>query len=854
MFVIIALGFATSAKGQLFDCDGQLLVSMSDDDATTIYRPRFIPFGTPYFSPLARYEGITLDALGFNSKDSYIYAVQQETNAIMRLRRDNTLELVGEVAGISELHVNAGDCTPEGQYMCHDYELQQLLIFDVVDGFALDQSIDLYWDPEAGVGSAFTTRLFDIAIDPNDPSLAYAHQGRADDVALLPVVSRGRVLRIRIDPTDSRVGMVTPLNRVTEPAHIGALLFSPQSQLFGFGGSGDGLNPPQGRLYNINTITGTADVTVVAQQPTMLSDGCSCPFSFTFTSRVPAEGMYCNNDRKTFVLTIANNSFVPVEDVLLTDTLPDGMIIEGLSDSFIGTVAAGTGIGSNILRIENLDIPAKTTVELLIDVLSIDAKVGGTHKQAFLKNMPERFGGDIPSDDLGTPSVPRDSSYFFVTARELEDVTWELVPPTDCIAADDGKIILTSPQFFAGQAFEVRLRNKIGWEEVTYEMVADENNSFAVDSLTPGEYQVFSVRSLSENCSLALKDTTIVLDAPNDQLEFTASSNTPICEGQAIVLNSSMTPQGDIRWTGPQSLGSEEVAVVIDDASTARSGEYKVVATYGYCTQTRLLPVDVLPQLTASMSGDTNYCQRDDLLLAVTSDSDSILYQWTLPSGGLIADSMLTIPSVVDADSGYYRAIGTNGACYDTVGANVTVLPTPTVTMDRTIYTDFCGDVELKPTVTGDTDVTYSWSPTEGLSCTDCPSPQVQAIVQPTYEVMVENSYRCTDSATVAINLDKLTLVHSPNIMRRGSAMGNGEFVVYPSCVVDYIQSLQVYDRWGNTVYQLSDTDPSAASSYWDGSVNGSSGLSAVYMWRAIVQLVDGSVRQVTGDVTLLGK
>ena len=112
------------------------------------------------------------DALGFNSKDNFIYGVQQNSNAIVKLRRNNTYDTVGIVGIVDTLHSFAGDCISDGLYMCHDGILNQILVFNVIDDFKLIDRINLFWDPSSQNSGPFRTRIYDFAIDPNNPNIA----------------------------------------------------------------------------------------------------------------------------------------------------------------------------------------------------------------------------------------------------------------------------------------------------------------------------------------------------------------------------------------------------------------------------------------------------------------------------------------------------------------------------------------------------------------------------------------------------------------------------------------------------------------------------------------------------------
>ena len=791
------------------------------------------------------------DALGFNSVDNYIYGTQLNSNAIVRLKQNNRFDTVGFVNIVDTLKTNAGDCTVDGFYMCHEYSLNQLLVFDVVDNFELVRRIDLFWDPQSQNSGPFTTRIFDLAIDPNNPTVAYTHQGASAHPELQPIATQGYMLRINIDVNDPNVGMVTPINQINpqQATHFGALVFSPFSNLSGFGSAGAGLIPDQNNFYAINLFDGSA-MPQMSYPGAVLSDGCSCPFAFTFFNNTPVEGFYCSGDKRKFILEIENYSFNDVENIRLTDTFPEGMIVESVSNKENFNFGTANGLGTRFLEITGLTIPAKRRIELEVYVSSVDVEVGFWDNQAFLHDLPERFGGPMPSDNGFTSGVVGDPSVFSVTTLELLDVEWEIIPPTDCLIANDGKIILKSPQFFPGEPYVVKLRNKIGWDEFTFNVVADQDSSFLLDSLQPGNYQVFQLRASLDNCSLAIKDTTVILEAPNDQLVLTVGSNSPVCEEETLELYSTTTPGGEVLWRGPNIFGSEIHNPIIENATPVNAGEYKVVAEYGFCIQEKVFEVDVKPHVKASLMGESEYCARDQMQLIVEGTGSDLSFDWSGPNNLFYKDSILIIPSIAEEQEGFYEVIVDNGACRDTAEIDITVLPTPSVALPEELKTDFCEPVVLQPEIDGEK-LFHIWSPQQGLSCADCPNPQLEFIVQNQYQIYVENSYACNDSATIRIRLDKEALVHTPNVFIVNSTGKNGSFKLQPGCVVNRIGSFEVFDRSGSKVFDAN-MDPILFDEGWDGYIRGQEGASGVYIWSAEVELMDGSLEKLVGDITLL--
>ncbi|MEM1215346.1 MAG: hypothetical protein AAGJ82_06665, partial [Bacteroidota bacterium] len=335
----LGLWMLQTATGQTYKCDGRLVMSANTTAAMRTFTVDFGPFFTIGYLPVSTHFGEDFNAIGFNPGDNFLYGVRKNTNSVVQLRSDGSFAVVGTVPIVSELAAYAGDCSPDGRYLCHDNGLNQLLVFSVLENFALEERIDLFWSPASGNSDPFTTRLDDFAIDPNDPTTAYAVQGRGNfDPDLLPLSTGGFLLAINIDLDDPNVGMVTPIGPVgLGMTRVGSLFFNANGVLYGYGSQASGNSALDNRLIRINLQTGAANS--VATGPSALaSDGCSCPYSLSiFYSAEPLVAT-CTDDEVTYFLNIINRSFLPLTDVVLTDTIPEGMRFEEIGGEFVGTI------------------------------------------------------------------------------------------------------------------------------------------------------------------------------------------------------------------------------------------------------------------------------------------------------------------------------------------------------------------------------------------------------------------------------------------------------------------------------------------------------------------------------------
>lgn len=857
IYCLLLLLAGNTVFGQPFPCNGDLyFATNSNNGRNSLNRIFFIPFTGLAFARDRFYGGADFNALGFNSGDGYIYAARLNSNEIVRLKKDNTFEVVGEVPNLERLTTSAGDCTPDGYYLVHDQVLDQILVFEVLDEFGLVNRIDLFWDPASDFSGPFTARIDDFAIDPTDPTVAYSYQGDYFDPDLQPDEARGYFLKINLDFQSPDLGMVTPVAPISRNIikKIGSLFFSAPGTLYAYGSTLSGPDPIQNKIMTINKNTG--DITEFNRNGPegINSDGCSCPYGLSFTNRVDPNNALCTDAKVTYYLTITNWFFQGFPNTAIADTLPEGMIITNISGNFTGDIEPGTGVGTRILQLNNLDIPPKSSITLNMEVEIIDLPIDFVTHQAILTNLPERLGWELVSDDPATVGNLGDATTLNSEAQRLTDFTIELSHPNDCLEAMTGKMVISAPVFIPGIEYEIRMQNE-KYAEFTRNAFVDEQNTMVIDSLLPGEYRLYSIRPNNANCSFAMKDTTVAIIAPNELINAEVFTNSPVCEGTILELSGAVFPAegGAVKWKGPAGVWSDVLLIRIDSILANQSGTYKMTFTYGYCEQLRELEVEVFPRIEAQITSPDGICERDSLQIVVEGQGNIQSFKWRTPEGGQHGDSLLAIPSSQLKDEGLYEVILDNGQCQDTAQKYIQVYPAPTLELPRVEVSKFCDPLVLSPQLSGNTNVSYSWKPEEGLSCADCPTPEIEAPVQPDYTLTVRTRFACQDSAKVRVLLDEEGLIYIPNVFSPNNDNVNDYFQVFPSCGVASIDQFEIFDRYGSLVYQASSiTQFYDRSLFWDGQVNNSPLSDGLFIWRMELSLIDGTNRRLKGEVKVL--
>lgn len=177
---------------------------------------------------------------------------------------------------------------------------------------------------------------------------------------------------------------------------------------------------------------------------------------------------------------------------------------------------------------------------------------------------------------------------------------------------------------------------------------------------------------------------------------------------------------------------------------------------------------------------------------------------------------------------------------------------TATLGPDRTVLTG--QTAVLTPTHNSRTPLQYNWAVTSGsdsLSCANCPSVMAQPFQPTTYAVTITDSYGCTASAQVTLQVRSEAPVFVPDAFSPNDDGVND--ALFPMGAPEMaIESFQIFDRWGALLFQQAGGYLNHASAGWDGRRRGKPAPAGLYTWYLKVRLPDGSISQWQGQTLLV--
>jgi gliding motility-associated-like protein len=140
----------------------------------------------------------------------------------------------------------------------------------------------------------------------------------------------------------------------------------------------------------------------------------------------------------------------------------------------------------------------------------------------------------------------------------------------------------------------------------------------------------------------------------------------------------------------------------------------------------------------------------------------------------------------------------------------------------------------------------FTWTPSTGLSCNDCPAPVATPFQSTGYALTVNYGKNCNTTAYSKVNVKHGPEPYIPNAFTPNGDNVNDEFTVFGSALRTV--AMTVYNRWGEKVYDSGDSQWAS----WDGTYKGSAQPTGVYVYFVELTYLDGQKKTKEGSLTLI--
>ncbi len=146
---------------------------------------------------------------------------------------------------------------------------------------------------------------------------------------------------------------------------------------------------------------------------------------------------------------------------------------------------------------------------------------------------------------------------------------------------------------------------------------------------------------------------------------------------------------------------------------------------------------------------------------------------------------------------------------------------------------------------------TFYWSDESLVSCTTCLDPFILADQDVQLTLFFVDAFGCLRSANISISVEEeQSDFFIPNIFSPNGDGINDYFHILTNDPLAQLERAEVFDRWGNSIYQHHEGDLSDLK--WDGNFNGRHTENGVYIYLLVVVDGKGNRMRFVGDITLV--
>jgi gliding motility-associated-like protein len=294
---------------------------------------------------------------------------------------------------------------------------------------------------------------------------------------------------------------------------------------------------------------------------------------------------------------------------------------------------------------------------------------------------------------------------------------------------------------------------------------------------------------------------------------FTLGNDTTLCDNHTLKYHFNL-PAANYLWNTGATTSRYDIT---------SAGIYWLEVTQGSCTKRDTIKVSFVAPPSVNLGNDTTLCQGVTQLLDAYYPDAS--YLWN--NGATTATN-----SVVNQGRYWVSVKGKGCTVSDTINIEYLIIPSFPLGSDTTLCEG--QSITLEPAVTN---ASIKWH--------DGTAGAIYKVTQPgLYKVTITN--QCTtvqDEINVGKGVCQLLM---PNAFTPNNDGHNDVFRVrYPQFIKKF--HLQIFDRWGQTVYRTS--DPSRG---WDGKLNGMYQPVGNYVWTISLTDINGKISHFKGSVLLL--
>ncbi len=351
---------------------------------------------------------------------------------------------------------------------------------------------------------------------------------------------------------------------------------------------------------------------------------------------------------------------------------------------------------------------------------------------------------------------------------------------------------------------------------------------------------VYTAEFLADNgCTEVGMVTMEVIESPvigtlEDQL---------FCTNDDTYELSGLVEEPGVTYAWTPAIGVADPSALNNIFSPTVTTTYEITATGVACSETESFTINVEETPVLTVPEMATACIGMSLTLTANSTEPGT-FTWN--PGNLTGDEV-TINNLTEMTI-YTVSFEAENGC-PVADEQIIVEVVPSVEITEIMVDPEMGIVEgdmiqLAVTTEPDNAIMYNWS-SGGTGVTETVIPL--EIPQISYGVTVTDSNGCTDEATITVDVEPAQYGIPNAFVPDGQQDINRVFQVEITGGNIDVLSMRIWNRFGELVHEGSGT-----SHGWDGRIDGKLAPSDVYLYGAEIQLPDGTIEKMQGDLTLI--
>ncbi|MBX7227393.1 MAG: gliding motility-associated C-terminal domain-containing protein, partial [Chitinophagales bacterium] len=371
---------------------------------------------------------------------------------------------------------------------------------------------------------------------------------------------------------------------------------------------------------------------------------------------------------------------------------------------------------------------------------------------------------------------------------------------------------------------------------------SDGQTTNPVTNLPSGDYSV----TITDSKGCPLTTPNISVGEPT-ALALSLSNTSLGCYGDKNGSVTATVSGGTIPYSYLWTNGSTDAQI-----TNLGAGTYGVAVVDGKgCTTTSSATLTEPGQLSFSVVSTDITCNGyNDGTISITNlvnAQGSVGYTLTpgVTQSGSVFGSL--------SPGGYVVVVKDSVGCSASTTATLTEPLPLLVDLGVSITLDLGETATLEPVVTGNQgSVGYAWTPTDYLSCVDCAQPTTTPLFDVVYTLVVEDQQACTATDNIGVLVEKTRDIFVPTAFSPNGDGTNDVLQVMPAKSIERVNLFQVFNRWGEKVFEASNYVPQIDTNGWDGSYKEKLQNVDVYVYFVEVTFIDGITGSAKGQVTLM--